>query len=323
MIAGGAAVCGIGSPATTAEPIVWVDGQLLPRSQATVPIDSLAVALAGSLFEAVRTYWHEEFGRLAVFRLSDHLERLEQSLKITRGVLRDDARELRSAVHAVARANCWGRDGYVRITVFCAERHPASVVDPDTIRYSAAVSARPSPMPLPPGNPIQCRVSSWRRIDPAATPTRVKAAANYHNTRLAGFEARVDGYDSAILLNAAGTVAEAADASLFIVRGETLVTPPVTAGGLESITRDTVLKLAAQAGIAIAVREIDRAELYIADEVFLTNTAALIRPVGGIDRVEIADGAVGPMTRQLAQQFARAARRESNTELSEVIDACG
>ncbi|WP_338203333.1 aminotransferase class IV [Candidatus Nephthysia bennettiae] len=152
-------------------------------------------------------------------------------------------------------------------------------------------------------------MSSYTRISESTTPPRVKTAANYHNSRLAALEARVDGYDNAVQLNHRGTVAEAPDACMAIVRDGRLITPPVFAGLLESVTRSTVLQLAAETlGIPVEEREVDRSELYVADEAFLCGTGAEITPVVSVDRIEVGTGRPGPLTQQLQEAYYRVVR---------------
>jgi branched-chain amino acid aminotransferase len=154
------------------------------------------------------------------------------------------------------------------------------------------------------GKVVRARVSSWRRISDDIMPPRVKNISNYRNGQLAAMEAQLDGYDQAILLNVQGKVAEAPGACLMLVRDGKLVTPDITQSILESITRDTLLRLARdELGLVIEERPVDRTELYVADEVFLCGTAAEITPIGEIDRYPIGDGHPGPVTRALERLY--------------------
>jgi branched-chain amino acid aminotransferase len=146
-------------------------------------------------------------------------------------------------------------------------------------------------------------VSSWTRIDIKSLPMHAKGTANYANSALARVEALKAGFDEAIMLNSAGMVVEASAENIFVVNDSMLVTPPITSGALDGITRDSIIGIAKENGINCEVREISRDELYIADEVFLTGTAAEVKPVGEIDNRLVGDGNVGRMTRQLRSLF--------------------
>ncbi|MEM4370286.1 MAG: branched-chain-amino-acid transaminase, partial [Candidatus Nitrosocaldus sp.] len=150
---------------------------------------------------------------------------------------------------------------------------------------------------------IRCMVSSWRRIDARTMPVGAKATANYANSALARIEALKNGFDEAIMLNINGMVAEASAENVFIVRDGVLCTPPTTDGALAGITRDTVLQIAKHEGIMHEVRSISRDELYLADEVFLTGTAAGIKPVVMIDNRKVGDGNVGIITKRLKSMY--------------------
>ena len=157
---------------------------------------------------------------------------------------------------------------------------------------------------------LDVQVSSWTRISDATMPPRVKAASNYHNSRLALLQARADGYDSAILLSAEGKVTEGPGAALFMVRGDRLITPPVTSGVLESITRDTVMVLAPESGLSVHEREVDRTELYVADELFACGSAAEVTPILSVDRIPVGSGAIGPGTRAIQAAYLATVRGE-------------
>jgi branched-chain amino acid aminotransferase len=146
-------------------------------------------------------------------------------------------------------------------------------------------------------------VSSWTRIDPKSLPMGAKATANYANSALARVEAIKAGFDEALMLNAAGMVVEASAENIFIVKNGVLATPPTTSGALAGVTRDSILAIAKESGISCEIRDISRDELYIAGEVFLTGTAAEVKPVGEIDNRMIGDGKAGKVTKQLKSFF--------------------
>ena len=167
----------------------------------------------------------------------------------------------------------------------------------------------PRPHPDQLENGIRVCVSSWRRISDDVIPARVKAGANYQNNRLAATEARVNGYDDALMLTRDGTLAEATHAAVMIVREDTLITPPVTSGILESITRKTLLKMYEKSHNQMPEqRAVDRTELYIADEIFCCGSAEEVTPIVSVDQIPVGDGRPGRVTRKLQEMLFAATR---------------
>jgi branched-chain amino acid aminotransferase len=157
---------------------------------------------------------------------------------------------------------------------------------------------------------LHVQVSSWTRISDASMPPRIKAAPNYHNSRLALLQARADGYDNALLLSNDGKVTEGPGYCIFLVRGGKLITPPVTSGILESVTRDSLMQMAPGLGLEVVEREIDRTELYVADELFFCGSAAEVTPILSVDRITIGDGAAGPRTQAMREAYMAAVHGE-------------
>ena len=180
-----------------------------------------------------------------------------------------------------------------------------------TIDNGVYITAVPWPQPQALWDGVSACVSSWRRISDDTVPPRLKAGANYQNSRLAQTEAKVDGYDTAIILNQRGTVAEGPGACLMMVRDGKLATPPVTAGILESITRTTLMHLAArELGMDVVEREIDRTELYVADEVFMCGSGLEVLPITSVDRIAVGNGTRGSLTKRIQDVYFAAARGE-------------
>ncbi|WP_426959434.1 aminotransferase class IV [Muricoccus radiodurans] len=166
-------------------------------------------------------------------------------------------------------------------------------------------------MPTKPGFTagVKSCTSTWRRSPDLTAPSRVKAGANYHNSRLAYIEARLNGFGPPVMLNHAGKVAEGPGACIMIVRNGTLITPPVTADILESVTRDTLMRLARdELGVEVIEREVDRSELYIADEAFFCGSGAEVLPINSVDHYDVGTGQPGEMTRELQRLYFEAAR---------------
>lgn len=290
-------------------PYLWLSGQLTPWEEATVHITQVGWPAVSAVFEGIRAYWNDETETLYVFRLVEHLIRFANSMKVMRLKPDYSSEEIGSGICDLLRANEAREDSYCQplaIPIGSVMMGARAVLDrkPEII-----ITTRPSPSELLAGRGARACVSSWTRISDNVLPPRIKALPNYQNSRLASNEAAINGYDMAILLNASGTVAEGPGSCIMIVRNGTLITPPVTASILESITRDSVLELARDVfGLSVVEREIDRTELYIADEIFFTGTAHEIHPATSVDGYQIGDGAVGPTARHLAEAFDRVVR---------------
>jgi branched-chain amino acid aminotransferase len=288
-------------------PTGWLNGALVSAGEVRLPMFSPGVAFAAAVFEGIRGYRGAD-GRAHLFRLGDHLDRLAQGAKILGLDEVPRPADVAEAILAMLRADGVAEDCYVRPHVYVDGEGDMAATGPTGL----AILARPRPQltkRLETG--LRCQVSSWRRVADNASPPRVKAAANYFNGRLAGLQAKADGYDTALILTEQGQVSEAPGACLLAVRDGVLIAPPVTAGILESITRDTVLWLAREAGIAVQERPLDRTELYVCAEAMLVGTGAEITPVVGIDRLAVGDGARGPVTRALQERYFALVRGEA------------
>ncbi|GAB5468342.1 MAG: branched-chain-amino-acid transaminase [Rhodospirillales bacterium] len=284
-----------------------VNGSLVPFEQATVHLMSAAMRYGLNVFEGLRGYWNPDERELYVFRLPEHLERLAQSMKLMRFAPEVRVEEVGAAILTLLRENGLKENCHIRATAYLAGLDEHHVPGPVSWMVYAGSRAR-SPKCE---SGIAAQISSWRRLSDNALPPRVKCGANYANARLARFQARTDGYDDAIMLNESGKVGEGPGACLFLLRRDRLITPDLTSGILESVTRDTLLTLAAAAGLAIEERAVDRSELYAADELFLAGSAAEVLPVVSLDGLEIGKGGVGPVTRRLQAAYFAAVTGEA------------
>ena len=278
---------------------IMVDGELVPFADAAVHPLSLAVAYATTVFEGLRAYRHAD-GRYTVFRLAEHVRRLQVGMKVMRfeGTLETDY--LAERLSVLIRANEPDDDVYVRLLVYIKGIGLMATRGP--VGWTAAAMPRDKPKFAEKG--MQLGVSSWARLSDNASPPRIKAAANYHSARLVQLQAQSDGYDGALMLTPGGKVSEAPIACFFMVRDGVLITPSLTSNILESVTRDTIIRLyEASTGRRVEQREVDRSELYFADEAFVCGTGQEIVPVVGIDRLPVGDGLPGPVTRALQQQY--------------------
>lgn len=274
------------------------NGKLIPWEDGRIHPHALAVTYAATVFEGIRAYRHPK-GSFSVFRLDEHLERLAQGVKIMRMDDPPSTAQLKADLLRLIPANEPDDDVYLRLQVLIDGPGTQATRGPTGWTIVAIPRER---------NPkrttgLAVGVSSWTRLMDNASPPRVKATANYHAGRLATLQARADGYDAPILLNTRGKVSEAAAACLFIIRKGTLITPGLTDDILESVTRDTVITMAREAGYRVEEDPIDRTELYVADEVFLCGTGQELTPVTSVDRLVVGDGTPGRITMALQSRY--------------------
>jgi branched-chain amino acid aminotransferase len=278
---------------------IWMNGALVDWGDARVHVLSHGLHYGTSVFEGIRAYATDDGP--AVFRLDDHLARLERSAAMYFMPLPYSRAQLRDAVHEVIAANgldaCYVRPlvlrGYGQMGLFPLEAPvDVAIAAWEWGAYLGEEGLRSG---------IRAKVASWRRIGNNTIPATSKAGGQYLNSILAKLESHKAGYQEAILLNEQGFVADGSGENVFVVKDGRLATPPITASILEGITRATIITLAEDLDLEVRERDVTRAELYLADEVFLTGTAAEICPVREIDDHSL--GPPGPITRTLQQRF--------------------
>lgn len=286
--------------------IIWIDGLLYESQNAKIHILTHSLHYGTAVFEGIRCYKTQK--GLAIFRLEDHLKRLFESAKIYFMNIEYSKKELEDAIINTIKKN--GLDEcYIRPLVYFG--HGKMGVYPLNNKVSVSIAVWKWDEYIKKENDeqgIRLMVSGWMRIDGRTMPVHAKATANYANSALARIEAIKSGFDEAILLNTAGKVVEASAENIFIVKNKTLITPPVSSGSLEGITRDTVLALAREDNILTEIRDISKDELYLADEIFLTGTAAEIKSVGEIDNRMIGNGKTGTITKRMKRVFEKTIR---------------
>ena len=287
---------------------LWHSGELVEWDKAMVHASLLGWSAISSVFEGIRAYWNDQRQELYIFHLDAHLKRLFQSMKIMRMASPFLAEELRLGITELLRANDYRCDTYIQPLAYFGGGIPgylAVLERPGEI----LVTARPSPTNLDTPNVFHCNVSSWNRISDNVMPPRAKAITNYQNSRYVSTESRVNGYDFGIILNSQGKVSEASYACIFIVRDGVAITPPVSAGILESITREVVKELLEkELSVPVVERDVERTELYIADEVFICGTAVEVQAVGSVDKYQVGNGETGPVVARLRELFRQVVR---------------
>jgi branched-chain amino acid aminotransferase len=280
---------------------IWMDGSLVDWDNAKIHVLTHALHYATGVFEGMRCY--KTINGSAIFRLGDHVQRLIDSGRVYFMDFAYSKKQLEAATIETVRAN--GMDEcYIRPIAYYGYGKMGVNPLPNKVSVSIAVWKWDEYMKGGEEKGARLMVSSWARIDHRTLPMHAKATANYANSALARVEALKAGFDEAVMLNTFGMVVEASAENIFLVKDDRLVTPPTSSGALGGITRDSILALAREKRIEVEVRDISRDELYTADEVFLTGTAAEVKPVGEIDNREIGDGGkVGPMTKRIKELF--------------------
>lgn len=286
--------------------IVYFDGRYMPMRDAHVGILTHALHYGTGVFEGIRAHWDAGQQELFLLRSNEHYERWKQNCRILRIDIPHTPKELTAITVEILRRNAFHTNVYIRPLAYkCAERVGVSTDDQDAF----AIVAMPFGDYLPADKGVHAGVSSWRRIQDNAIPPRAKICGAYVNSAVASADARMCGYDEAILLNENGHVAEGATCNIFMVRKGKLITPPVTENILEGITRDCVMRLASwEMNLETVERPIDRSELYLCDEMFFTGTAVALTPIVRVDHRPVGDGTIGPITRRLQQLYVEATR---------------
>lgn len=285
---------------------IWFKGEIINVNDAKINILAPTSQFGLNVFEGVPCYWNEEENQLYAFRLNDHYERLLRSAKLIQIDCPFSKEDFTKAFIDVIKANEYDENLSVRQTLF---------VD----GFGSWGSSEPVDMfvaPIPRGRTsaeynkkgLNVCVTSWRRISDETLSPRIKCGANYINSRVGQREALRNGYDTCLFLNEAGKVSEGPGSCFFIIKNGVLITPQLTDSVLESITRDTVIKLARSKNLEVVERTIDRTELYVCDEAFLCGSAMEITPVLSIDKYLIGKGEIGTITQVLHKMYLDAVR---------------
>ena len=289
---------------------IWMDGELVEWDNATTHILTHTLHYGMGVFEGIRAY--PTPNGVAIFRLVDHITRLLDSAKIFMMDVPFSHAELVEACKAVVRENGLTDGCYLRPLIYLG--YGEMGLNPLPCSVNVAIAAWPWGTYLGDdgvANGVRMKISSWRRHDPNAMPTAAKGTGMYINSSLAKVEALKAGYDEAIMLAPDGTVSECTGENLFLVRGGRVVTPPPSeAGALHGITQHSVITIAHDLGYKVSFEALRRDDLYIAEEAFLTGTAAEVVPIYSVDERVVGEGGPGPITKAIQSTYFQAVRGE-------------
>lgn len=286
----------------SSEERIWFNGELRDSAECTVHVASHALHYGSSVFEGIRAY--DTPGGTMIFRGRDHLDRLQYSADVYRIPIPYTTDELHSACRETIRDNGLS-SAYIR-PIVARGNCGLGVIPKDMNVVDVAIMVSPWGAYLGEEglrNGIRACITSWHRLAPNTMPPGVKAGGNYLSSQLIGMEARDRGFDEGIGLGNDGLLSEGAGENIFVLVRERLLTPPASASILSGITRDTVIRLAAKMGIRTHEQTISREQLYAADEIFMTGTAAEVTPVRQVDHMMIGNGGCGPITKKLQDAF--------------------
>jgi branched-chain amino acid aminotransferase len=288
----------------------YFEGKFVPIEAAKVSITCNTLHYGTGCFGGIRAYWNEKQQQLYAFRLVDHYKRFLGSAKLLLCNLDYTPEKLTAITVELLSREGWRQNCYIR---------PIAYKDDDVFRVwlhdaadKVAIFSQAIGKYIEADQGAKVCVSAWRRVDDTAIPARGKVNGAYVNSALVKSDAMLSGFDDAIVLNQDGHVSEGSAANFMMVRDGVLITPPITSNLLEGITRRTLIQLArAELGWEVVEREIDRTELYLADEAFFCGTGAQITAIGSIDHRQVGSGSTGPMTQQLRQLYFRVVTGEA------------
>ena len=278
---------------------VWFDGKFVLGTKATVPVTTHAIHYGTSVFEGIRGYWDAK--NLFIFRLKEHTKRFRNSGKFYHISSNFSDKQIENAIIDLCRKNKLRKSCYIRPFYFVGQYGINLHVTKKAPTHIAIIT-------FPFGdlfnkNGISATISKWRKFSDISTPTQAKMGGNYLNSILATQDAKQRGFDEAILLDQSGNVSEAPGENIFLVKNNELITPPLTSSALNGITRKSIITIAKDMGFKTKVRKVSKKELKLADEIFLSGTAAEITPVIQIDKKRIKASKVGNITKLLMTAY--------------------
>ena len=284
---------------------IWMNGKFVPFKDANVHVLTHALHYSTAVFEGIRCY--NTPNGSAIFRLTEHVDRLFNSAKLYGMKMRYTKKQITDAIISTVKASGL-KDCYIRPIAYYG--YGTMGLTPTLNKVDVSISCWEWKMGESKAGKFsgaKCKISKWVRIDSRSQPMQAKSAANYSNAALARVEALKSGYDEAIMLNSSGKVAEGSAENIFIIKSGIIKTPPLNADILNGITRDSVIRLIKVNGIKLVEKNITVKELFKADEVFMTGTAAEVKSVSKINKTLIGNGKMGKITKKLQKSFIDAA----------------
>ena len=278
---------------------VWFDGKFLLLENAKVPVTTHAIHYGTSIFEGIRAYWNSK--NLYVFRLKEHIKRFRKSGNFYNISLNFSDKQIENAIINLCKKNKIRKSCYIRAFYFVGQYGINLHVTKKTPTH-VAIFTFPFD-DLFDKNGITATISKWRKFSNLSTPVQAKMGGNYLNSILATQDAKQKGFDEAILLDQSGNVSEAPGENIFLIKNSQLITPTISSSALDGITRKSIITLAQDMGLKVKVRRVDKKELKLADEIFLSGTAAEITPIIKIDKKKIGNGKVGKITKSLMTTY--------------------
>jgi branched-chain amino acid aminotransferase len=280
----------------------FFEGRFVPIAEAKVSVMAHGLNYGTGCFEGIRAYWQPDEEQLFVFRLAEHFERFLRSCRILRIQLAYGVDELNGLTLELLRREGYREDAYIRPLAYKADEIIG--VRLHDLHDGFAMFAVPFGRYIEKEEGAHVCISGWRRVDDNAVPARAKITGAYVNSAFAKTDAVLDGYDEALVLTQNGHLSEGSAENFFMVRNGEIITPPVTSNILEGITRDTVMELAREEmGLSIVERIIDRSEIYVCDEAFLTGTGVQIAAITQVEHRAIGDGLIGPVVSRLRELY--------------------
>jgi branched-chain amino acid aminotransferase len=280
---------------------IWMNGKLVPFRNAKVHVLTHALHYSTAVFEGIRCYNTPDGS--AIFRLPEHVERLFRSAKLYSMKMEFSKKTITDAIIKTVKSSTL-KECYIRPVAYYGYGTMGLTPTPNKVDVAIACwEWKMGESKAGKESGARCKISSWLRIDSRSQPMQAKAASNYANAALARVEALKAGYDEAIMLNHHGKIAEGSAENIFIIKNGEITTPPLSSGCLAGITRDSVIQMIRANGQEIVEKELERDDLYSADEIFMTGTAAEVKSVAFIDDVQIGDGKIGTTTRSLQKSF--------------------
>jgi len=282
---------------------IWFNNEMVPWESAQIHVLSYALHYGSAVFEGIRAYSTNDGTK--IFRLDEHIKRLFNSAKIYRMNIAFTPQQLSQACKDIVVTNELNSGAYIRPIAFRGYNdlglHASKDDDVEVVVAAWEWGTLLGVDALEKG--VDVGVSSWNRNAPNTIPVMAKASGNYLSGTLVAIEAKENGYDEGICLDSDGFVSEGSGENIFMIKNGSLMTPPLSSSILDGITRDSVMKIAEDLNIDCIERRITREELYLADELFFTGTAAEITPIRSVDRIEIGEGRRGPITESIQEVF--------------------